>query len=80
MSGGPERWAGRQWEQSPPDIDDYATPAQKHAWRLRVGLETNYKQGSTPQRLFYASSLLWDHSLGCIDLFEDAMLTNPGFK
>ena len=49
MLGAPERWAGRQWEQSPPDIDDYATPAQKHAWRLRVGPETNYKQGSTPQ-------------------------------
>ena len=79
MIGAPEMWAGKQWEQSPPDIDSYATFTQKNAWRLKVGLETGYEQGSTPQRLFYASSLLWDNGLGCIDLFEDAMLANPGY-
>ena len=43
-----------------------------------MGLETAYKQRSTPARLFQGSPLLWDHSFGCINLFEDAMLACPG--
>ena len=76
--GAPDAWARKQWGQAPPDIREYATPAQCNAWRLRMGLETAYTQGSTPTRLFQASPLLWDHSFGCVDLFEDAMLTCPG--
>ena len=76
--GAPDAWAGRQWGQAPPDIKEYATPAQCNAWRLRMGLETSYKEGSTPARLFEASALLWDNGFGCVDLFEDAMVTCPG--
>ena len=78
--GAADAWAGKQWGQSPPDIDEYATPTQRTAWRLRMGFETAYTQGPTPKRLFEASPLLWNHSLGCINLFEDAMLTCPGHQ
>ena len=78
--GAPEHWAGKQWEQAPPAIESYATHTQKNAWGLKMGLETGYAQGLTPQRIFHASSLLWDNNLGCLDLFEDAMLVNPGYQ
>jgi hypothetical protein len=45
-----------------------------------MGLGTVYKQGSTPKRFFEARPLLWNHSLGCINLFEDAMLACPGHQ
>ena len=75
MVGAPDARAGKQWGQAPPDIKEYATPAQCNAWRLRMGLETAYTQGSTPTRFCQASPLLRDHSFGCVDLFEDAMLS-----
>ena len=67
-------------EQALPAIESSATYTQKNAWRLKMRLETGYTQGSTPQRIFHASSLLWDNNLGCLDPFEDAMLVGPGYQ
>ena len=75
--GAEDKWAGEDWEQSPPDLDDYATAMQERAWALRMGIHTGYREGSSPERIFQASSLVWALGFGCLALFEDAAAMSP---
>ena len=78
--GAPDRWEGKKWDQPPPPIDEYATPSQKLAWRLHVGMGTRYERGSTPESIFQASQLLWNNAFGCLPLIEDAILISLGYQ
>ena len=51
-------WAGKDWEQSPPELATYATDMQERAWHLKMGIATRYAQGSTPERIIQSSQLL----------------------
>ena len=75
--GAQEAWAGRDWEQSPPPLESFATPIQQRAWRLKMGLVTEYAYGSTPEQIFQASQLIWNEGFGCLRLFEDALAYSP---
>ena len=46
-----DSWAGSDWDQSPPAITDYATPAQERAWHLHRGVTTNFREGASPERI-----------------------------
>ena len=73
MLGAQDAWAVRDWEQSPPALETYATPIQLRAWRLKMGLATEFACGSTPEQIFQASQLIWNEGFGCLRLFEDAL-------
>ena len=77
LIGAQDAWAGRDWEQSPPPLESYATPIQLRAWRLKMGLATEFACGATPEQIFQASQLLWDEGFGCFTLFEDALAYSP---
>ena len=59
--GASDKWAGKDWEQSPPPLEEYATDMQDRAWHLKVGILTKYAQGSTPERIIQSSQILWDN-------------------
>ena len=70
LLGADDKWAGQDWEQSPPKLDTDATDMKERAWHLKIGITTRYAHGSTPERIIQASQLLWNQGFGCLELMK----------
>ena len=77
QEGWSDMWAGEDWDQSPPPITDYATPAQERAWHLHRGITTNFQDGASPERIIRSSAIAWMWGFGCFPLLEDALAMSP---
>ena len=75
--GAEDKWAGKDWGQSPIELSEYATGMQERAWHLRMGVATGFREGSSPERIFQTSSLVWALGFGCFAMFEDAAAMSP---